>query len=269
MSNLYKQYFVHTETENKRVINSNALIEERMAKALELQKKEQRRAGGLNGDGFSAGIIQADTDVFEEAEEEDFVEKASEEAERILAEAKAEAESLLETARMQADKLREEAETQGYEEGAARKVAELETIKAQIAAEFEDKKRTLDAEHMEKMQNMEKELIDVILEVFNKVFHIQFDNKKHILMHLIDDAILSIEGDKSFRIKVADSNVLFLENHRENILERVGHDVELEFIADPSMIGNDCVIETDSGVFDCSLGTQLENLIKDIRSLCS
>lgn len=28
---------------------------------------------------------------------------------------------------------------------------------------------------------MEKELVDVILNVFNKVFHIQFDDKKEIL----------------------------------------------------------------------------------------
>ena len=132
-----------------------------------------------------------------------------------------------------------------------------------------DNKRGLEDEYRSKMETMENDLVDVILEVFNKVFHIQFDNKKHILMYLIDDAILNIEGDKKFRIKVADSNVLFLENHRENILERVGHGIELEFIADSSMDGNACIIETDSGVFDCSLGTQLENLIKDIRSLCS
>jgi len=29
---------------------------------------------------------------------------------------------------------------------------------------------------------MEKELVDVILNVFNKVFHIQFDDKKEILL---------------------------------------------------------------------------------------
>ena len=268
MSNLYKQYFVHTETENKRVINSNALIEERLAKVLELQRKEQRRAEGLD-DGFSAGIIQDNTEVFEEAEEDIQVVNASEEAEKILAEAKTEAEAILEAARAEAEKLREEAQKQGYEEGAAQKMAELEVIEAQNATDFEMRRQDLEADYAEKMENMEHELVDVILEVFNKVFHIQFDNKKHILMHLINDAILSIEGDKKFRIKVADSNVLFLENHRENILERVGHDIELEFIADPSMIGNDCIIETDSGVFDCSLGTQLENLIKDIQSLCS
>ena len=268
MSNLYKQYFVHTETENKRVINSNALIEERLAKVLELQRKEQRRAEGLD-DGFSAGIIQDNTEVFEEAEEDVQAVQASEEAEKILADAKAQAEAVLETARAEAEEIRETAKKQGYEEGAADKIAELDAFKAQNAADYEAKKQTLEADYMEKMEHMEQDLVDVILEVFNKVFHIQFDNKKHILMHLINDAILSIEGDKKFRIKVADSNILFLENHRENILERVGHDIELEFIADPSMIGNDCIIETDSGVFDCSLGTQLENLIKDIQSLCS
>ena len=131
------------------------------------------------------------------------------------------------------------------------------------------KSEALEADYVKKRNEMEHDLVDVILDVFNKVFHIQFDNKKHILMHLIDDAILNIEGDRKFRIKVAESNVLFLENHREDILERVGHGIELEFIADSTMDGNECLIETDSGVFDCSLGTQLENLIKDIRSLCS
>ena len=70
-------------------------------------------------------------------------------------------------------------------------------------------------------------------------------------------------------MKVAETNVLFLEHHKEEILDRVGHDIELEILADSTMEGNDCIIETDSGVFNCSLGAQLENLIKDIRSLSS
>ena len=56
---------------------------------------------------------------------------------------------------------------------------------------------------------------------------------------------------------------------RPRSCDRVGHDIELEIVSDATVEGNDCTIETDSGVFNCSLGTQLENLIKDIRSLCS
>ena len=146
---------------------------------------------------------------------------------------------------------------------------ELSQQETRLQEQYEALQSSLNENYAEKMKNMEKDLVDVILEVFNKVFHIQFDNKKHILMHLIDDAILNIEGDKKFRIKVAEENALFLENHREEILERVGGGIEIEIVADSSMDGNGCIIETDSGVFDCSLGVQLENLIKDLKSLCS
>lgn len=66
--------------------------------------------------------------------------------------------------------------------------------------------------------HMEQDLVDVIVTVFEKVFHIQFDDKKEILMHLIEDAILNIEDDKRFRVKVAEDNALFLENHKTEIL---------------------------------------------------
>ena len=68
---------------------------------------------------------------------------------------------------------------------------------------------------------MEKELVDVILNVFNKVFHIQFDDKKEILLHLINNAIANIEDEKHFRIKVAGDNVSFLEKHKDEILDLI------------------------------------------------
>lgn len=271
MSNLYKQYWVTNQQDNVRVINANALLEERKAKILERQLAEQRRQAELEGS-FEAGIVRSDTEIIEEIEEieeVDVAEQAREEAERILAEAKAQADAALRQAYLEAKNLREEAKVQGYAEANVLMQKELRQTRTRLEAEYTAKSRELERDYAEKRDNMENELIDVILEVFNKVFHIQFDNKKHILMHLINNAILNIEGDRKFRIKVADSNVLFLEKHREDILERVGHGIEMEFIADSAMDGNDCLIETDSGIFDCSLGTQLENLIKDIRSLSS
>ena len=240
MPNLYKQYFVHNEPDKTRVINSNDIVEKRLEKMAELKRMEQKTT---DGNGFSAGIVGPDTDYVEEI---DHTAEAKKEAEKILAEAHAQAETILSQADQEAENIRENAKNTGYQR----------------------KQETLQDEFREKQKNMEKDLVDVILEVFNKVFHIQFDNKKHILMYLIDDAILNIEGDKKFRIKVANSNVMFLENHKEEILERVGAGIEIEIVADSSMDGNSCVIETDSGVFDCSLGVQLENLIKDIKSLC-
>lgn len=269
MSNLYKQWFVRTE--DARVINSNELVTELMEKNRHQIPAAQMREEGSGEPGtFTEGILAEDLGTLVKAEPEiDYVAEAKAEAEQIVAEAQNRAESIVAEARNSAQGIRETAKNQGYEDGMATAAEELEKMREELDNTYSQKHQALEEDYIEKRNHMEGDLVDVILEVFNKVFHIQFDNKKHILMYLIDDAIMNIEGEKAFRVKVANSNIEFLENHKEDILDRVGHDIELEIVADSTMDGNACIIETDSGVFDCSLGAQLENLIKDIRSLCS
>ena len=179
LSNLYKQYFVQNQTDNARVIDPNALLELRAAKILERQRAEAKRQAEL-AQSFEAGIIRTDTEFIEEIEEEpvDPVEEAKAEAERILAEAKAMAAEIVGKAHVDANALREEAKTQGYAEGASIKQRELKELQERLETDFALKNQVLDAEYSKKHENMEQDLVNVILEVFNKVFHIQFDNKK-------------------------------------------------------------------------------------------
>ncbi len=262
MSNLYKQYFVHTEHENARVINSNALLEERLKKELEKKRKEESHGESS----FTTGIVGVETETIEV---QDVIAEAREEAERLTEEARRTADELLMQAREEAQRLLEEAKEKGYREGAAVREQELEQTDRQREQETQEKRAKLEEDYRNKLETMEKEIVDVLVDVFNRVFHIQFDDKKQILVHLINNTILHIEGDRRFRIKVSEKNVNFLEGQKEDILGRVGRGLELEFIADSSMGQNDCLIETDSGIFECGLDTQMENLLKDIKSLCS
>lgn len=272
LSNLFKPWAVQTETSNARVINSNERMMEYLEKNAAQRVAPQTKDESIPTEPaeFSEGLFPETVSPVIKAEPEvDYVALAKEEAEQILTDANAKAEEIIREANVKSDSIKEAARQVGYDDGKAMQQREMEELRAQLQDSYSKKSEALEQDYCEKREQMERELVDVILNVFNKVFHIQFDNKKHILMYLIDDAIMNIEGEKRFRIKVAQSNVLFLENHKEEILDRVGHDIELEILADSTMDGNNCVIETDSGVFDCSLGTQLENLIKDIRSLCS
>ena len=251
MSNLYKPWFVHTESQNTRVIDSNDHIQE----FLKQQMVKQDRPVGP--DGFAEGIITDKTEnVIPVEEPEQDMTAVNEKAEQILSQARAQADVLIDDARQEAEAIRDEAKKQGYLEG-------------QNTLEQQQKKIQLQNSYQEKQKNMEKELVDVILNVFNKVFHIQFDDKKEILLHLIDNAIANIEDEKHFRIKVAGDNVSFLEKHKDEILDYVGHDIELEIVPDYTLNENACTIETDAGIFDCGVDVQLDNLMKDIKALCS
>ena len=210
---------------------------------------------------FSIEFVQA------ESKEEEKARLAKEEAERILSEAKAKADAILNDAQTQKAELleqaKEEGRTRGYDEGKAKADAEEQEMQRHL----QQLEESLNTDYRNKLQHMEQQVVEVVVHVFEKVFHIQFDDKTEFLLSLVSDAIMGIEGSKDFRIRVAEVNFEFMENHRHELEERVGEDISLEMIADPMLEENQCMIETDSGIFNCSLGVQLENLIKDLKSL--
>ncbi len=264
LSNLYKQWYIQPGVTEARVIDSNPLVASYLAKNAPRTDAPAQAEGG-----FVEGITADDVPVEALEPKADYVAIAKTEASRIIEEARQQAAELLEEAKAAAAGLLEEAKQEGYQAAQTMITDEREAFRQELNQESEARKSQLEQEYRVKHDVMEQELLDVILTVFNKVFHIQFDEKREILLSLVNDTLMNVGDEKSFRIRVAPGQVAFLEKNREEILDHAGHDIELDILPDPSMKGNDCVIETDSGVFDCGMDTQLENLIRDIRSLCS
>ena len=253
--------------ESVRVMDYNSLIEEKLA---ELAKQQNADADPEDNEFRSLDAV-AEEVVREDPEE--VLQKAKEEAEAILSQAKEEAQQMLSDAKVQSEELfnqaKETGAQEGYEAGYAQIKEELETEYTKRQEELEQLKQRLLEEHNQKLQDLEPKLLDVILTVVERVFHIQFKDKKEILLYLIGNTIANIEGCKSFRIRVGNEQKSFLEYHKDEILDRIGHDMSIEIVSDLSLEGSQCIIETDTGIFDCILGVQLENLIKDLRSLSS
>lgn len=267
MSNLFKQYNTIESQDHVRVIDCNAKVEEKLATLVRKHNSnEESFADGFQGLGTIAEEVvkedSAEVLLNAKTEAEEILQRAREEAEKILSSANEEAEEILNTAK-------EDGYKEGYESGLKEAKAVSEAEYAQKNAELEQYRLKLQEDYHREMKELEPQLLDVILTVVEKVFHIQFDDKKDILLYLVSNTIEHIEGCKNFRIRISEEQKTFLENHKEEILEHIGHDMSLEFLSDVSLEDNQCVIETDTGVFDCSLGVQLENLIKNLKSLSS
>ena len=195
----------------------------------------------------------------------------SSEAEEILAEARSRAEAVLAQANEQAVSIRKQAEENGYETGYNSGVQEgNEKAAAELAVQrsrMEEEQRRMEEEYRQKIEELEPYLVDIVADVFEKVFHVQFDDKKEILIYLIQQTILSTEGTKDFQIRVSLKDYEYVETHKNEITEQVGGAVNVEVMADASLKERQCMIETDSGIFDCGSDVQLEHLIKALRSL--
>ncbi len=269
MSNLYKQRYVVSNGQSARVINSNLKVAERM-RELEEMIRIQNPDQQMSEDGFVAGLQMEVVDAVPKEPEitpEEIRRLAQEEAEAMLADAGNQAEAMLADARNQVEAIREQAKREGFAAGQQEGNARAQERLDKLSSELEEEHRRMEEDYQQKLQELEPYLVDVIAGVFEKVFHVQFDDKKEILLYLIQKVILSAEGTKEFQIRVSLKDYGYVEEHKDEIRERVGASVQIEIMADASLQERQCMIETDSGVFDCGTDVQLENLLKALKSL--
>lgn len=287
--NVLKSFFTIFENESgtSREIDSNALIKERIEefkkKEEELrQKKEKERLDNMSPEEreeYEAAMAENMDAVFEDMGEDndvqsqlldtsnELIEEARLEADNILSEAEASRDAILAEANATAESMKEQAikegQKQGYDMGQAMAQGELDKAKADMNLEIEQIKQ----EYQDKELDMEKEVLDVVCDIMSKFFMIEFGDKKEILSHLCENAISNVESSKVLIIRVNEKNKDHLSDNKQMLQEKVGENVQLDVVTDPLLNDDQCIIECDGGIIDCSIGVELDNFIKDLRAL--
>lgn len=258
MSNLFKQYYFPRVEKSTRVINSDDRFTGFQIPEPEVNENK----------GFMEGLDVEHLVVEPQPTPDEILEEARQQADYIIAQAQADALQIAREAEKQKEMLFEKMKLEGYKEGASKLQDELIARTEELNAKYQEKEAALAAEYETKLDALETDLVDIMIHVFQKVFNVQFDNKKQILLHLIKDTLLGIDAGKNFVIRVSDANYKYIESHVADIKEKIGNDVTIDVVNDMSMNEQDCMIETATGLYDCGIDMVMTNLEKDIRSLC-
>lgn len=277
--NLVKRMYVAATEEETRVIDTNVLAERRLA---ELAKKKESPAT----EGFVAGLNASRIEVLseEEAQEaenvsEESLEHVSEEAQRILEQAAVDAQARITDAQVEAEQIRKEAQQQaeeervqileqakirGYDEGYANARAEAE----QIRQEYAQKEQQLEENYQQLIDELEPRFIDVVTDIYEHIFGIGLEDQREVLAHLISNTIRKVEGSHSFIIHVSKEDYPFVSMQKKQLMAgAAAGNSTVEVVEDITMGQSECTIETDGGIFDCGLGTQLSQLKKKLMLL--
>ena len=262
MSNLLKQCYVVTSGTGTRIINSNERVRERLKEFM----PQDTEAEGADA-GFSQGIEAQPVELDVEALRKEALNQAAIEADQITSAAKEDAARIRSEAETNAAALYEEQKKLGYEEGARQREEELtREHEAQMEA-LHAQKTQLEEQYAKQCETMEKDIVDAVIQVFDKVFGIQFENKKELLLHLVNGALMDIDPGDKIKIRANRADEELLKEHLSQMQELVGKDVAIEFAKDNKLADGQCKIETPYGVVDCGVDTELSALLKDIRSL--
>ena len=280
LSSLYKW---NTQGHYTRVIDNNEILEQKLtAIALEQQQLAEKAAkeaafarmlkqqenGEITEEDMALQLDALTDDLGIDPEMQvDYVEHAKEEATRIVAQATKDAEEILQRAAKEAASLKESAEQEAMEQGysAGRQQAEEEA--ARMRQELDTQRMQLENEYQERLEKMEPELMRVVIQVFDKVFGIEFGGKQDILLHLIQNTVQQIKNSREYRIRVSAEDYAFVYDKKEDIQQRVGGDIIMDVISDEELQQGQCTIDTDEGIFDCSMDVELDNLVRDLKAL--
>lgn len=289
-SNLLKGVFTSVSNEDTRVIDTNELVRKRIE---ELSEKMQQTANKGFVSGLNAPKVEIPAELFEDNEDESVI-KADElsneameeilqaskeeattiisdaklEAERIISDAKLEAEKLLSNARKESEQegvlIKNNAREEGYADGMEAANAELLKVQSDFAA----KEQALEDEYQKLVDELEPMFVETITGIYEHIFHIELRSYKEILLYLISTTMRKVEGDRNFIVHVSKEDYPYVSMQKKQIMAgATAANNSVDIIEDLTLSKNECFIETDGGIFDCGLGTQLTELSQRLAVL--
>lgn len=278
-SNLYKAGFVQLG-ENARVIDMNEILEKRLKEEAERKSRQPEKELVAAQDGFTEGLNAEKVDVLlqpdEEAasaqnasiQEQEQLNRELEEARTELAGLQAQIEQEREQAQLEAEQIKakafEEANEQGYQEGYQKGLDSVQELQKQC----EEEKLRQEQEYQQKLQEMEPMMVDTLCDVYSHIFKVEAKEHKELVLKLLQDTLLKVDSTGSVIIHVAKEDYSYVQERKASLLEEAGlQNGAVEIVSDATLQNAQCMIETEGGVYDCSLDTELAELKRRLMLL--
>lgn len=255
MSNVIKSYTVRYEPKSKMTIDYKDRDEELQAKRTGMLPKTEVE------EGFEGGLqaLVVDSIVSEEEQRKkagEIIENAEKEAASIIEASKKKAQELIEDAIQEARK-------QGYEEGINKGTNEIQQIKNSLIEEKENQNK----EYQKILAEIEGQVAELIISLITKLTGIFVEDKTDIILYLVEKGLIYDDSIEDYTIRVSREDVDILSSRKEYIEGIIGRSIQI--VVDSQLGKNQCLIETENKIIDCSLDVQLNNLITDLKLLSS
>ena len=282
-SSLIKSNLTVVQDEEKIVIDTNALVAQKLealsgdtfytsagSEAYTEQGVPETEDDGLSGlfgeatpeggGGFKPGIQAEPIELIKE--------DSGPSPEELLAEAREEIAQMQQDAARQIEQQREaalaEAKREGYDAGYREGMHQVEQIKEELA----ETQRQMASDYEQKLSELEPLFIEKLTGIYEHIFKVNMMSDKQVLLYLAENVIRNVEGNREFFVHVSKEDYAAVNMQKKQLeAAAAGANTSVEVVQDTTLSEGECMIETDGGIFDCGLGTQLAELKKQLLLL--
>lgn len=268
---MVKGGYVIVADNEKITIDNNETIAKKL-EALSLKKIEEHQQEETSEEGFVEGIdpfqvAQLTADNVES--EEQIHQEILQQEEEILRNANEEAENVMQEAMAQANAMKESAYNEGYEsghtEGMAAAQSEIQQMEDELKRHYAQEEARLHREFQQMEDNLESDLVQVLTDVYSHVLGIELKEHNDLILMILKKAMQELDSSNNYIIHVSREDFMMVKQAKEEISKACGiPEDKLEIIEDNTVGQSGCMIESDCGIFDCGLDTQLKLLKKQL-----
>lgn len=165
----------------------------------------------------------------------------------------------------QMEEIREKAYTEGFAEG---EKAGMETEKAKLREALEALYTgisNLNAERQKLLMDSERCAVEIGLMIARKIVCREVSIDKEMIFGVLREALKKISDQKDIHVKLHPSDLTAVNAAQMDILNLSGTKENIIFEPAENMGRGECVIETDLGVIDARLESQLQTVEEALR----
>ena len=168
--------------------------------------------------------------------------------------------NLVSRAQEEAENIKKSAFEEGYKTGLEQANEDIQVFRKKFS-EFMNAPKNV-------FEYIAPDILEISVDIAKKIIKKEVESDPQVLVNTIVDVLKTVsKSEPKINIRVRPQAVQFIKDTLPNITYEYGIDAKVNIIADPSIEEGGCIFQTNNGIVDASIDTQLEIIKKAIEGI--
>ena len=166
--------------------------------------------------------------------------------------------NLVSRAQEEAENIKKSAFEEGYRKGLEQAGSDIEDFRKNVSAFMNAPKDVF--------EYIAPDILEISVDIAKKIIKKEVESDPQVLVNTIVDVLKTVsKSEPKINIRVKPQSVQFIKDTLPNIAYQFGIEAKINIISDPSIEEGGCIFQTNNGIVDASIDTQVDIIKKALE----
>lgn len=167
--------------------------------------------------------------------------------------------NLVSRAQEESESIKKSAFEEGYRLGIEKANADMDVFRTQFAKFMQAKQDVF--------EYIAPDILEISVDIAKKIIKKELESDPQIVLNTIIDVLKNVsKNEPKVTIKVKPQSIQFIKDSIPNLTYELGIESKINVIADPTIEDGGCIFQTNNGIVDASIDTQIEIIKKALTT---